>query len=74
MKLSVRDWVSSPLLEPYLFAQCPPSFVENVAIDPRCPPHRKEFMTHWFEQCGIQVVQSHCFGYAPEAFEVYPIW
>jgi len=54
------------------FVTCPEDFVESVAIDPRCPPHKAAFMRSWFEERGVPVVQSTCFGYLPESFDVFP--
>ena len=47
------------------FITCPTSFVESVAIDPRCPKHKSRFMTSWFKKHKIEVVESRSFGYLP---------
>jgi len=54
------------------YIECPNNLIETVAIDPRCPPHKEAFMRRWFEEHGIAVVKSHCFGYLPTLFDVYP--
>lgn len=54
------------------FVACSEKLIESVAIDPRCPPHKAAFMKAWFEDRGVAVVQSTCFGYLPAAFEVFP--
>jgi hypothetical protein len=56
----------------FILSSCPNDFVETVAIDPRCPKHKALFMKNWFTSKGIQVVDSDCFGYIPDTFEVYP--
>lgn len=71
--LSVWGWVRSGL-DPFLFSTCPEAFVDSVALDPRCPPHRREFMTTWFEKQNIRLEESHCFGYIPTRFTVFPSW
>lgn len=54
------------------FVACPTDLVESVAIDPRCPPHKAIFMKNWFQGHAIPVVQSTCFGYIPDTFEIFP--
>lgn len=54
------------------FVTCPKDLIESVALDPRCPPHKAAFMKYWFEEHGIPVVQSTCFGYLPASFDVFP--
>ncbi|WP_180127175.1 DUF2971 domain-containing protein [Rhodoferax sp. BLA1] len=56
------------------FAPCSEDLVETVAIDPRCPPHKADFMRRWFQNYGVRIVESACFGYLPDSFEVYPEW
>jgi hypothetical protein len=38
------------------FVHCPENFVETVAIDPRCPPHKASFIRKWFRDHGIKMV------------------
>jgi len=54
------------------FVQCPENFVETIAIDPRCPAHKASFIRDWFRGQGIKVVESSCFGYIPDSFDVFP--
>lgn len=54
------------------FVNCPNDFIENIAIDPRCPAHKEDFMRNWFQDHGIKVVKSNCFGYIPDSFDVFP--
>lgn len=54
------------------FVTCPEDLIESVALDPRCPPHKAAFMRKWFEQQGVPVVQSTCFGYLPASFDIFP--
>jgi len=54
------------------FVQCPENFVEMVAIDPRCPAHKASFIRDWFRGHGIKIVESSCFGYIPDSFDVFP--
>lgn len=54
------------------FVTCPTELVESVALDPRCPSHKAAFMKDWFLKHGIPVVQSTCFGYLPDTFDVFP--
>lgn len=56
------------------FVRCPDDFVEAVALDPRCPPHKASFIWKWFESRGIVIEQSRCFGYVPSSFNVFPEW
>lgn len=54
------------------FITCPVDLIETVAIDPRCQMHKANFMRAWFRERGIPVVESTCFGYIPDSFDVYP--
>lgn len=54
------------------FVTCPEDLIESVALDPRCPPHKAAFIRNWFEGYGVPVVQSTCFGYLPNSFDVFP--
>jgi hypothetical protein len=54
--------------------KCPDGFVEGVALDPRCPPHKASFIRKWFESRGVVIEQSRCFGYVPSSFKVFPEW
>jgi len=47
-------------------------FVTEVTIDPRCPQHKEQFMRNYFEDLGIRVVESNCFGHAAGHFVVTP--
>lgn len=67
-------WVDTKPLPEREFIACPENFVESVALDPRCPPHKADFMRNWFKQHGIPVVESRCFGYLPDLFNIYPEW
>lgn len=66
--------VSSINLPQREFVPCPTDLIETVAIDPRCPIHKAEFIRNWFISHGITIVESDCFGYVPDSFEVYPEW
>lgn len=70
--LNTFDLLKADSIPNYTFPNCPNDFVDTVAIDPRCPKHKAQFMKNWFESKGIQVVKSNCFGYLPDTFEVYP--
>jgi hypothetical protein len=72
-RLSSWDWVRSEF-EPYVFSNCPDGFVDSVALDQRCPIHRKNFMAAWFEQHDVRVEESYCFGYVPARFTLFPSW
>jgi len=76
LKDDLRSWgsVSSASLPLREFVPCPRDLVHTVAIDPRCPSHKATFMREWFRNHGIPVVESTCFGYLPDSFEVYPEW
>jgi hypothetical protein len=63
--------VATLAMPPYDFAACGEDLIESVALDPRCPPHKSDFMRRWFEQRGIRVVESKCFGYLPDEFSFY---
>lgn len=56
------------------FVNCPADLVEAVAIDPRCPPHKAIFIRNWFYAHHIPIVESTCFGYVPDSFNVFPEW
>lgn len=60
------------LTPPREFVTCPEDLIESVAIDPRCPIHKAEFMAQWFKSHNIKVVTSSCFGYLPDTFNTYP--
>lgn len=70
----LRAWgyVTSDALPEREFVSCPADLIESVAVDPRCPPHKAEFIREWFEKGGVSIVQSECFGYIPDSFSVYP--
>jgi hypothetical protein len=70
--LKYWGFVSTAKLPEREFAPCQQDLVESVAIDPRCPLHKAEFMRNWFELNGINVVDSKCFGYLPSSFQVFP--
>lgn len=73
---NLRAWgfISSVSLPPREFASCSADLIDTVAIDPRCPVHKAEFIRNWFIAQGVAVVESECFGYLPDSFEVYPEW
>nr|WP_324259520.1 hypothetical protein [Cellvibrio fontiphilus] len=54
------------------FVDCHDNFIDSVAIDPRCPNHKANFMIDWFKSHNIKIVESTCFGYLPDTFESYP--
>jgi hypothetical protein len=74
LKQGMTIWglVLNTQIPKYDFATCPSDFIESIAIDPRCPPHKKQFMREWFTSNGISVVESRCFGYIPAALEIFP--
>ena len=65
-------WVNTVETPEREFVECLPGLIDTVAIDPRCPSHKARFMTDWFRERKIQVVNSTCFGYLPESFSVFP--
>ena len=74
MKENLRAWgsVTNVMLPERDFVSCPANLIESVAVDPRCPPHKAEFIRDWFERGGVSIVESDCFGYIPDSFSVYP--
>lgn len=74
MKEYLRAWgyVTSDALPEREFVSCPADLIESVAVDPRCPPHKAEFIRDWFEKGGMSIVKSDCFGYIPDSFSIYP--
>lgn len=72
MLLSSSGIISDELLPLREFSACSSDLIDTVAIDPRCPPHKAEFIRNWFVSHGVTVVESECFGYLPDSFEVYP--
>ena len=54
------------------FPRCSKIFVQSVKIDPRCPPHKRNFMEKWFRERDIEIEESSCFGYIPKTFTVFP--
>jgi len=65
-------WVEFTELPRFEFARCSNNFVTSVTIDPRCPPHKRQFMEKWFIERDIKIEDSHCFGYIPDSFSVFP--
>jgi len=76
LKGDLRAWrfVSTLSLPEREFVTCPANLIDTVAIDPRCPTHKADFMRLWFKEHNIPVVESNCFGYIPDSFDVYPEW
>lgn len=72
--LPAWDYISTLLLPEREFVSCPVDLIETVAIDPRCPDHKANFIRAWFREKGIKIVDSSCFGYIPDSFDVYPEW
>lgn len=70
--LKAWGWVKTSSIPEREFAPCAASLIDSVAIDPRCPPHKAAFMRRWFEEHGIAVGNSTCFGYLPDSFSVFP--
>lgn len=52
--------------------KCNYDLIDSVALDPRCPHHKAEFIKNWFKEKKIPVVDSKCFGYIADSFHVYP--
>lgn len=71
-RMSVWSYLEATDVPERAFVDCADDFVETVAIDPRCPPHKAAFMRKWFETNGIRVEESNCFGYLPSGFDVFP--
>lgn len=67
-------WVGTVQIPEREFIGCPPELVESIAIDPRCPPHKAQFIGSWFRERGVRVVNSTCFGYLPDTFSAFPEW
>lgn len=65
-------YVKNTDIPPREFVCCPSDLIETVAIDPRCPQHKSDFMRSWFDEHKIKVVKSNCFGYIPDELEVFP--
>jgi len=57
---------------PSIYLPLHKGFVTDVTIDPRCPPHKRQFMCSYFENQGIHVAESTCFGHAAGKFVVTP--
>ena len=55
-----------------LFLPVSEGFITQVSIDPRCDPHKREYMTNFFRERGIPVIPSTCFGYAANIINVQP--
>ena len=55
-----------------LFLPVPDGFITQVSIDPRCNPYKQEHMRSFFEERGIPVASSTCFGYAANMLDVQP--
>ncbi len=55
-----------------LFLPVPQGFITQVSIDPRCHPHKREYMTNFFREKGIPIIPSTCFGYAANMISVQP--
>lgn len=61
-QLGVWGFISSASLPTHEFASCSVHLGDTVAIDPRCPVHKAEFIRNWFTAQGVAVVESECFG------------
>jgi hypothetical protein len=55
-----------------LFLPVPGGFITQVSIDPRCSLYKQKHMRSFFEERGIPIASSTCFGYAANAFDVKP--
>jgi len=55
-----------------LFLPVPQGFITQVSIDPRCPSHKRKYMTNFFREKDISIIPSACFGYAANTFRVQP--
>ncbi|PCI59827.1 MAG: hypothetical protein COB35_10405 [Gammaproteobacteria bacterium] len=49
-----------------LFIDTQEDFIEEVCIDPRCPPFKKLEIKRLFESLGVSVTESSAFGYYPK--------
>ncbi len=58
--------------EPKFDLPLPTNFITGVTVDPRCPPHKLHFIRAYFENMGVQVSESNCFGHAASKFNVTP--
>jgi hypothetical protein len=72
--LMAWGWVNTVQIPEREFVDCPIDLIESVAIDPRCPPHKANFMSSWFRERGVRLENSTCFGYLPDTFSAFPEW
>ena len=70
--LNAWEFLTKSVVPERVFVATPPEFIESVAIDPRCPKHKADFMRQWFRDRSIRIEESTCFGYLPSQFEVFP--
>lgn len=70
--LKAWGWVKTIDIPEREFIDCPADLIETIAIDPRCPAHKAHFISSWFRDRGVSVVNSTCFGYLPDSFAVFP--
>jgi len=54
------------------FVSTTEGLVNSVAIDPRCPEHKADFIRNWLKQHNVPVVKSKCFGFIPDNLEIFP--
>ncbi|GEM_PF-1646507 len=70
--LREEAWKRRLTCKPSIYLPLHKDFVTDVTIDPRCPPHKRQFMRSYFENQGISVAESTCFGHAAGGFVVTP--
>lgn len=57
------------LKENHLYVDIPADFVETVAIDPRCPPYKRDVIESYLRDHNISLARSKAFGYLPDELD-----
>ena len=53
----------------HVYVDIPDDFVESVAIDPRCPPYKREVIENYLRDHDLSLARSRAFGYLPDELD-----
>ena len=53
----------------HVYVDIPEEFVESVAIDPRCPPYKREVIENYLRDHDLSLARSRAFGYLPDELD-----
>jgi hypothetical protein len=61
---------SAPWLDgDHVYVDIHDDFIDSVAIDPRCPRHKREIIEGYLHDHNISLSLSHAFGYLPDELD-----